>query len=1014
MGKGPVKKPRIAFFALKGLDSLLDDVIGALSQNFETKKVVVFGTRQIDAAMEWADVCWFEWCNELVAYASRHALAAEKRIVCRVHGFEAFTEHPQKVEWEAVDLTVFVAGHVRELLAEKTNIDVTKTAVIPIAVDTRGFSFKKRGPGPKIAWAGYMNYKKGPMFLLHTFKAMHDADERYELHIAGVFQDERDLLYFRQMTREWGIEKNVFLEGLRDDLDAWLNDKDYVLCTSLTESQNLTVMQAMAKGIKPLIHNFVGAREIYPAHLIFNDIPEAVAMLAGPYDSEAYRETIRSRYGRETIAERIAAAIRSLADAGPKLPLVSVVMAVYNRERFLQAAMESVLSQSYPNIELIVVDDGSTDGSGHVAKAAADPRVRRFEKEHAGQLDALRYGYAKARGRYVARVDSDDGIHAEYIAACVEAMSLDHSLDFLYADFLTVDETGEAVGEVHFKDYDSPLRLILDMFTTFSSVIPDTSFWKREYMEHVVFNHTGQNVPFYIDNIFECRYGHIKSPMYRYRQHGGNYASQPENLKTVMEGKVRSVDLLIKKYFIQMDVTEEFRENRQEYFRLFAQYFTVLADAYENAGAEIRDLFHREAAFWRSFSDRDAHANAGPLNRRVLIVTSDATGEGGAEEAKRAHIGLLTSGMVECGVPCFLAAFALDSVASVDYRRLLKEWEEATGGALSDADSVFATLVYAVQKQLDRKIENRLKTTFVSHIGCQDVIAVHAARSALSRMGMDIPVVTSLHGRFAPDNADSGLIEKGGAVYRFFEAYENTAYAFSDRIIAVNEGIKRYLDEMPGDYAPKTYVLPDAVDDVRFCPGPGETERIEENVVFVPGRGAARAVEAAGELLNRGMADFTLTIAGDGADAAAREQADKNGLSGRVVFLGNAARERRLSHYRAARAVAVLCAPEDEGGALPALEAMACARAVIAYGEGVFADIIEDGANGFLVPAGDAAAAADAIARVLTMDEGAYRTLGENARRTVEEGYGHRRHAKRYVAALDACYREVTASENAG
>ncbi len=260
--RGKAEKARLVLFVKKGLDSLIDEVIAALFGHFETKKVVVSSAGQIDAGMKWADVCWFEWCDELVAYASRHPLAAQKKIVCRLHGFETFTQYPAKVDWEAVDLTICVAPHIRDHLTEKTNVDPEKTAIIPIAVDTDRYSFRKRAPGPKLAWAGYINYKKGPMLLLHTFKAMHDADSKCELHIAGVFQDERDLIYFRQMSGEWGIEDSVFFEGWQEDLDDWLEDKDFILCTSLTESQNLTVMQAMAKGIKPIIHNFVGAREI--------------------------------------------------------------------------------------------------------------------------------------------------------------------------------------------------------------------------------------------------------------------------------------------------------------------------------------------------------------------------------------------------------------------------------------------------------------------------------------------------------------------------------------------------------------------------------------------------------------------------------------------------------------------------------------------------------------------------------------------------------------------------------
>lgn len=90
-------------------------------------------------------------------------------------------------------------------------------------------------------------------------------------------------------------------------------------------------------------------------------------------------------------------------------PLVSVVIPAYNAERFLPESMGSVLSQTWRDLELIVVDDGSTDGTAAVVRSFADERVRLITKENRRTVsDARNAGIAAARGTWVALLDADD------------------------------------------------------------------------------------------------------------------------------------------------------------------------------------------------------------------------------------------------------------------------------------------------------------------------------------------------------------------------------------------------------------------------------------------------------------------------------------------------------------------------------------------------------------------------------------------------------------------------------
>ena len=88
--------------------------------------------------------------------------------------------------------------------------------------------------------------------------------------------------------------------------------------------------------------------------------------------------------------------------------LVSVLMPAYDGEAYIQQAIESVIAQTYPNWELIVVDDGSTDNTAGIVATYEDPRIRYTYQENRGQAAALNRGLDLAQGEYVTTLDTDD------------------------------------------------------------------------------------------------------------------------------------------------------------------------------------------------------------------------------------------------------------------------------------------------------------------------------------------------------------------------------------------------------------------------------------------------------------------------------------------------------------------------------------------------------------------------------------------------------------------------------
>ncbi len=130
-------------------------------------------------------------------------------------------------------------------------------------------------------------------------------------------------------------------------------------------------------------------------------------------------------------------------------PLISVVIPVYNADRYIGAALESVLAQTYRVFEVILVNDGSTDGSGAILRAFAqrDPRIRLFENDGNQGLSVTRNrGVHEARGEYIANLDADDTAAPNRLARQLEYFETHPECTVLGGQAIYVDEDGDPLG----------------------------------------------------------------------------------------------------------------------------------------------------------------------------------------------------------------------------------------------------------------------------------------------------------------------------------------------------------------------------------------------------------------------------------------------------------------------------------------------------------------------------------------------------------------------------------------
>ena len=129
---------------------------------------------------------------------------------------------------------------------------------------------------------------------------------------------------------------------------------------------------------------------------------------------------------------------------------VSVLMSVYNGERYLRAAINSILSQSFGDFEFIIIDDGSEDGTWRVLTSYADPRIRLVRNEqNLGLTRSLNKGLALARGRYIARQDADDISMPQRFERQLSVFMRNPNAAAVFTAFNYIDENGEVKGTVY-------------------------------------------------------------------------------------------------------------------------------------------------------------------------------------------------------------------------------------------------------------------------------------------------------------------------------------------------------------------------------------------------------------------------------------------------------------------------------------------------------------------------------------------------------------------------------------
>ena len=163
------------------------------------------------------------------------------------------------------------------------------------------------------------------------------------------------------------------------------------------------------------------------------------------------------------------------------MPEISVVMCVYNGERFLKDAIDSILAQTFSNFEFIIWDDGSTDGSKSIIESYTDDRIRYFYHENTGLGMALNMACSEARGRYIARMDDDDVSLPNRLQTEYEFLESHPDYVLVSTPAYYIDEKGKQIGQtfLYTKDYLIKNKLLVSSCLDHPSVMFRTEAYRK-------------------------------------------------------------------------------------------------------------------------------------------------------------------------------------------------------------------------------------------------------------------------------------------------------------------------------------------------------------------------------------------------------------------------------------------------------------------------------------------------------------------------------------------------------
>lgn len=200
--------------------------------------------------------------------------------------------------------------------------------------------------------------------------------------------------------------------------------------------------------------------------------------------------------------------------------LVSVILPVYNCERFISLAIESILNQTYRNIELIIINDGSNDKTLDIVNGYSyDSRLKIVSRENRGLVYSLNEAIALASGEYIARMDADDISMPDRIEKQVAFLANNSDVAIVGSRTILIDEGGAQIGKCHRPLSDEGIRNHLYYGSPFAhpSIMYNLNVLSKEDLKYLTEDYPAEDLGLFLRISSKHKVCNLKQPLLKYR-----------------------------------------------------------------------------------------------------------------------------------------------------------------------------------------------------------------------------------------------------------------------------------------------------------------------------------------------------------------------------------------------------------------------------------------------------------------------------------------------------------------
>ena len=668
---------------------------------------------------------------------------------------------------------------------------------------------------------------------------------------------------------------------------------------------------------------------------------------------------------------------------------VSIVLPTYNGAKRLRQSIESCLSQTYRNIELIVVDDGSSDSTPPIVRSYTDPRIQYVRHpKNRGLPRALNTGFARTTGEYLTWTSDDNRFLPSAIEELLNCLRQNPQVDFVYADY---HAHYERTGETCLRKLPDRLNLAGE-----NGVGACFLYTRRVYERVGGYDPRQPLVEDYdywirIANEFNVR--HYAKPLYVYTEHSASLKSTRHHsialadsvlkyrngyvpLGRVLQSMVR-FSLAIPFERSPKRVMHACLGTASRLFRVspalgaaFMPLFVGLVSARGAAwaGRKLRDLKWRLSGRTRACADHVVSTRspgAGPRAKAArILIYSDmcAAPWGGSEVLWSRLIPVLQQRDATVAVTCFASDRSRQVCAQNEITEALLLPPSIVAPPTREAMPVLAQMRTCCARYVSRRSWLRQQWQFCDRFS-PDVVFV-----SMAWPGAGGPLHRFLRQARVPYVCFLHSIDKSYAQCSADEE-RRAFFAGASRVLTTGQTSTRMLEQWLGRPLETAVPMLNFVDTDLFTPRTSDTDPRESNVTHLLSIARLSVREKGQDILLQSLAElldlnWRMTFAGDGPDRTLLEKgAQRLGLEERVSFLGDVPTP-RVRELLSSHDVFILSS-HFEGMPLSLLEAMASGLACVTTNVGSINELICDGETGLLVEPESVVGLGKAIRRMI-------------------------------------------------